>query len=140
MILLDTGPLLAAVDRSDTHHKSCAELFRNHAEELLLPGPVVVELDYLLHRNQLMHIFTQITDEIRQGKLLLCELLPVDYGRTGELCEQYRNLDLGFVNAAIVAVAERLDVTQVATLDHRDFSIISPQHCDALNLLPAIDG
>lgn len=44
---------------------------------------------------------------------------------------------LGLVDASTVAIAERLDVTTMATLDHRDFPVIRPAHCDVFDLVPA---
>jgi predicted nucleic acid-binding protein len=45
----------------------------------------------------------------------------------------YADLHLGFVDASVVALAERLEITQIATLNHRDFR---PHHVDAFELLP----
>ena len=45
-LVLDTGPLLAAIDADDDDHASCAELLRRTAEARVLPSPVLVELDY----------------------------------------------------------------------------------------------
>jgi predicted nucleic acid-binding protein len=49
---------------------------------------------------------------------------------------QYSDNQLDFTDAAIVAIAERLDITRVYTLDRRDFSIIRPSHCNYFELLP----
>ncbi|MFN4862237.1 MAG: VapC toxin family PIN domain ribonuclease, partial [Pseudanabaena sp.] len=43
---------------------------------------------------------------------------------------------LDFVDAVIVAIAERLRITRVLTLDRRDFSIMRPRHCDYFEILP----
>lgn len=48
----------------------------------------------------------------------------------------YRELPLGTVDASVVAAAERLDVTEVATLDRRDFGVVRPQHTEGFVLLP----
>ena len=48
----------------------------------------------------------------------------------------YADNPIGFVDASIVAVAERLGVRQVLPLDRRHFGQIGPRHCDALDLLP----
>jgi predicted nucleic acid-binding protein len=52
------------------------------------------------------------------------------------ILEQYADSQLDFADAAIVAIAERLNITRVYTLDRRDFSIIRPSHCDYFELLP----
>lgn len=44
MIVADTGPLVASVNDRDTHHQRCVELLRGHADEIVVPAPVVVEV------------------------------------------------------------------------------------------------
>ena len=70
------------------------------------------------------------------GDLLLEEVQPRDLMRMSELVGQYRDLPLGTVDASVVAAAERLGVTKIATLDHRHFSVVRPRHVDAFKLLP----
>jgi predicted nucleic acid-binding protein len=53
-----------------------------------------------------------------------------------ELVATYRDLPLGSVDASVIAAAERLDATEVATLDRRHFSVVRPRHEVALQLLP----
>lgn len=45
-------------------------------------------------------------------------------------------LRLGVVDAAVIAMAERLNVATVATLNRRDFAVVRPRHVKALTLLP----
>lgn len=54
-----------------------------------------------------------------------------------DLVETYADLPLGAADASVIAVAERLGVHQVATLDHRHFTVVRPRHVAALELLPA---
>lgn len=63
-------------------------------------------------------------------------LIPEDLVRVHEILEQYADNQLDFTDAAIVATAERLNITRVYTLDRRDFSVIRPSHCDYFELLP----
>lgn len=53
-----------------------------------------------------------------------------------ELVARYHELPLGSVDASVIAAAERRGVTEVATLDHRHFRVVRPNHTDALHLLP----
>ena len=59
-----------------------------------------------------------------------------DWLRIAELVGQYRDLPLGSVDASVVAAAERLDITKIATLDRRHFSIMRPAHTHSFELLP----
>ncbi len=56
--------------------------------------------------------------------------------RIAELVSVYRDLPLGTVDASVVAAAERLGVTEIATLDRRHFGVVRPAHVDAFELLP----
>jgi uncharacterized protein len=48
----------------------------------------------------------------------------------------YADLGLGGTDASLVAIAERLNITTIATLDRRDFTVVRPRHVDAFTLLP----
>jgi predicted nucleic acid-binding protein len=53
-----------------------------------------------------------------------------------ELVETYADFPLGTTDAAVIAVAERLGIIEIATLDHRHFHAVRPRHTDAFTLLP----
>jgi predicted nucleic acid-binding protein len=59
-----------------------------------------------------------------------------DLVRIQQILENYADNQLDFTDAAIVAMAERLVIARVYTLDRRDFSIIRPKHCDYFEILP----
>ncbi len=64
------------------------------------------------------------------------DIVPHDYERCLELIEAYDDLDLGFVDASIIAVAERLGQSRLATLNDRDFAVVRPAHQDAFEVDP----
>lgn len=70
------------------------------------------------------------------GDLVPVELAPADYARMAELVEQYADLPLGTTDAAVITIAERLDIAEVATLDQRHFTVVRPRHATAFTLLP----
>ena len=59
-----------------------------------------------------------------------------DLKRVNQILEQCADSQLDFVDAVIVAIAERLRITRILTLDRRDFSIMRPRHCDYFEILP----
>ena len=59
-----------------------------------------------------------------------------DYARVRELCDRYADADIGFVDAAVLAIVERLGEPKLATLDRRHFGLLRPRHRDAIDLLP----
>ena len=102
-----------------------------------MPAPVLVELDYLASRQRDRLTVTAILEEIQRGAYEVEDLMPADYARVGQLLETYADLHVGFVDAAVLAIVERLRETKLATLDHRHFAVMRPRHVDALELLPA---
>jgi predicted nucleic acid-binding protein len=80
--------------------------------------------------------WTVFVDDLARGAYRLAALEPEDVQRAAELERQYASLDLGLVDASVIALCERLGEPKVATLDRRDFSVVRPRHCDALELLP----
>ncbi len=65
-------------------------------------------------------------------------ILPAPVIPVAELVGQYAEMDLGTVDAAVIAVAERLNVSTLATINPRDFRVVRPAHCDAFELVPAL--
>jgi len=136
-LILDTGPLYAALDRSDDDHASCRDLIESAQETLLIPVPVLVELDYWIHVRMHPGVWAAFLGDIVVGAYEVEALHPEDYRRVRELCDRYADADIGFVDAAVLAVAERLGEPKIATLDERHFRTLRPRHVDALRLLPA---
>lgn len=136
-LILDTGPLLAAMDASDPDHGECARLVAGSSEELVLPSPILPELDYWLHKAAEAGALLALVKEIRAGVFRVEDPTPADYARIGELLETYVDMRVGFVDAAVMAIVERLGEPKLATLDRRHFTVMRPRHTDALELLPA---
>lgn len=124
------------MDRSDIDHEACSRMFESTDEEVLVPSPVVVELDWLSSRRLGTDSFLSFLADIQEEQLQVIDLAQSDYIRAAELIRRYRDLPLGFVDAAVVAVAERLAETKIATLDHRHFTVVRPRHVPALRLIP----
>jgi predicted nucleic acid-binding protein len=135
-LVLDTGPLLAAMDDKDPDHARCRLLFQHTREPRILPAPVVYEMDYWIRKRMRTREQLMFFDEIIDGNLLVEELQVADYHRVRQLCEVYADSNLGFVDAAVLAVVERLKEPKLATLDHRHFRMLRPRHVESLILLP----
>lgn len=135
-LILDTGPLYASLDRSDDDHARCRQLIDEASEPLLIPGPVLVEVDYLIHRSLNPGVLVSLLTDIEDGAYEVIDLTMADYRRIKELCDRYADADIGYVDAAVLAITERLDEPKLATLDHRHFRTLRPRHVDVLRLLP----
>jgi hypothetical protein len=135
-LILDTGPLYASLDRSDADHAACRRLVENAEEPLLIPAPVLVEVDYWIHARLHTGVLVSLLDDIVSGAYRVEELRAEDYRRIRELCDRHADADIGFVDAAVLAVVERLNEPKLATLDHRHFRAPRPRHVETLTLVP----
>jgi len=137
MLIVDTGPLLAAADTADTHHAESRDLLINADGPLFVPMLVISELAHLLTRRVGQHAEQALAKALAEGELIPEPVEVPDWTRIHELVDQYAELRLGITDASVVATCERLGETKLATLDRRHFSAIRPRHCAALELLPA---
>lgn len=135
-LILDTGPLFASLDRDDRAHTACRRLLDEAREPLVIPTPVLAEVDYLVHARLHAGVFVALLDDIIVGAYRVESLQPQDYQRVRDVCDRYADADVGFVDAAVLAVVERLNEPKLATLDHRHFAVVRPRHVEALSLLP----
>ena len=135
-LLLDTGPLLASIDRADPDHQRCRELIEHNREPLVVPSPVLVELDYWCRTKLTTDDFLAFLDDVVAGAYRVEDLSQIDYRRARELQADYDDNRIGFVDAAVLAIVERLGELKLVTLDHRHFSAMRPAHVSALRLLP----
>lgn len=135
-LILDTGPLYASLDRSDDDHASCRSLIEAADEPLVIPAPVLVEVDYLIHRSLHPGVLVALLSDIESGAYDVIPLVASDYRRVRELCDRYADADIGFVDASVLAIVERLEEEKLVTLDHRHFRTLRPRHADSLRLLP----
>lgn len=135
-LVLDTGPLLAALDRNDPDHAACAGLVERTREALVVPGLVLAELDYWCHERLDAGVWLLFLEDVLAGAYRVEQPTPADLARCLELQTQYADLGLGVVDASVVALVERLGEHAVATLDHRHFAVVRPRHVEALRLVP----
>ncbi len=135
-LVLDAGPLVSLLDRDDEDHIKCRELILGTTELRVIPAPVLSEVDYFTYTRGRVQAMIDLLDDIVAGSYRVEDLLLSDYQRVRDLCEQYADSDIGFVDAAVLAVVERLNEPNLATLDHRHFHILRPRHVDSLTLLP----
>jgi predicted nucleic acid-binding protein len=132
-MLLDSGILFAYYNRRDAWHQVAVGLL--DAEEiLLLPAPVIPEVDYLLGRRMGLPAQMALYEDIGSQVYQVVELSEPGYPRVLELNRQYQSLRLGFVDAAVIAIAEELGIRRIATLDRRHFGAVESKI--GLELLP----
>jgi predicted nucleic acid-binding protein len=101
-----------------------------------VPQLAVAEVAHLAGTRLGAEAEVRFLQDLAVGAFTTAPVEPVDWLRIAELVWRYRDMPLGTVDASAIALAERLGITAVATLDHRHFGTVRPSHVDAFELLP----
>jgi predicted nucleic acid-binding protein len=135
-ILTDTGSLYAMADEDDEWHDRVRAFLETGRRQLVVPVTVLPEVCYLIGPYLGAAAETRFMRSVQRGELRIETLSRADLTRTVAVMEQYRDARLGFVDASLVAVAERLQIREILTTDRRHFSLVRPRHCAAFTLKP----
>jgi predicted nucleic acid-binding protein len=128
--------LYAYVDADDRHHAESLDLLLHHPGPLVVPVLVITEVVYLIGSRLGPDAEVRFLGDLAAGDFAIEPVMAGDWLRIAELVSRYRDLPLGTVDSSVVATAERLRITRIATLDRRHFSIVRPNHTDSFELLP----
>ncbi len=97
---------------------------------------MITEVAYLIGSRLGPDAEVRFLGDLAAGEFSIESVMAGDWLRIAELVARYRDLSLGTVDGSVVATAERLRITTIATLDRRHFSVVRPTHTDAFELLP----
>ena len=109
---------------------------RANTGDLAAPVPVIAEASWLLLDRLGPSSHVEFLRMLATGRLQALDLTDQDWRRCAELVEHYADLHLDLMDASLIAIAERLGATTIATLSHRDFQVVRPRHTDWFELLP----
>lgn len=134
--IVDTSALVALVRSSDPRHPAVVAAIAAERGSLVVPLTVVVEAAQFIGNRLGPAAEAAWLRGLATGPWAIEPSTVPDLGRAAEIIDRYRDADIGFVDATIVAMAERLGAMLLYTLDRRDFSIIRPRHVAAFEILP----
>ena len=137
LLVADTGGIYALYDASDRHHREVRAALERHRGPIVIPLSVVAEVDYFLTKYLGQAAALDFLDSLASGAFTLDHLQPQDIRRCRELLTRYKDLELGFVDASVIAVAERLRTREILTIDQRDFRAVGEHLHGSLILRPA---
>lgn len=124
MTVADTGAVVALIDADDPHHEQMVALFDADPQGWVLPWAILPEVDYLILSHLGGEVERAFVADVASGAFVIGWGEPTDLVRASELCETYQDLDVGMTDAVVMAMAERLGVEAIATLDLRDFGAV----------------
>jgi len=133
--LLDTGFLLAVLDEDDDLHAACVAALLTEPEPIL-PDVVLPELAYMTIRELGYDTLTGFLHSVLAGEVPVERSTPSDLERSIEIMNKYRDSRIDFVDSVIAAIAERLDIRTILTVDRRHFQMLRPQKFTHFTVLP----
>jgi len=124
-VVADTGPLVAAANRRDPAHALAAALVAELGRNLVVPEPVLVEVDQLLRARAGVGSARSFLSAVVAGEHDVESLSPGLLRRAVELDGQFASLNLGLTDASVMAVAERY-LNSILTFDFTHFRATRP--------------
>lgn len=135
-ILVDAGILYALADGEDGWHDRAQDFISNFKGKLVVSSTVIPETCYLLNKYLGIQSETAFVKALADRELIIENCTQGDIARCLDVMDAYRDANVGFVDASLVAIAERLKIQKILTTDRRHFSMIRPKHCKRFILLP----
>ncbi|MFQ5629881.1 MAG: type II toxin-antitoxin system VapC family toxin [bacterium] len=135
MILIDTGPMVALLDKSDAYHTQCINASKRlPAEPLLTTWPCFTEAMYLLGDVGGYRYVSELWRLQQAQRIILHDLTVSEMSRMAELMEKYQDTPMDMADASLVAVAESQSFRRIFTLDS-DFFIYRLADGSALEIV-----
>ncbi|MEW6185009.1 MAG: PIN domain-containing protein [Thermodesulfobacteriota bacterium] len=119
-LILDTGALVALLDKSERNHRRCVDFFKSFTGKILTTEPVLTETIYLLGPS--IRAQKSALDFFIQGGATLVPQSGQSLLRAVALMEKYKDIPMDFADATLVCLAEETGINTIFTLDVRGFS------------------
>lgn len=114
-IVIDTGPWVALMDRSESRHDECVAWFRQFEGNIYSTEAVLTEVLYLLHFSSKAQ--SAAIDFVLNAAITIVPASLDSLHRVKVLMEKYKNLPMDYADATLVSLAEDLSVRHIATFD-----------------------
>lgn len=133
-VLLDTGPWVALIDKSEAAHTRCVNWLAGFSGQLYSTEPVLTEVLYLLNFSRVGQQ-AALDFVIRELVTVVSSDVP-SLQKTKSLMEKYSDLPMDFADATLVCLASESGILNIATLDQRDFSVYRTEANHAFTIFP----
>ena len=133
-LILDTGPFVALVDRSESHHRDCVEVLESWNGSIVTTEAVLTETLHLVGPS--WHPQSACLEFILRGAVLLVPTSIESLHRVSVLMDKYSDLPMDYADATLVALAEDLGTDRMFTLDRQDFTVFHLHNLRPFHLLP----
>lgn len=119
--LVDTGPLVAFLSRTDPDHERMSEVLGAFPGRMLSTGAVVTEAMFFLAKARVGP--AALAELVSSGGIVIVDAFqPSDLRAAARLMSRYHDTPMDFADATLVLTSEVLGVHDILTLDRRGFS------------------
>ena len=132
--LIDTGPLVAIINSGDRWHAACLAAITGRRGRLLTTEAVITEALYLLEGSR--PAIRACLGMVLDGTLAVQPMSPHRWERALVLMDKYADLPMDYADATLVVLAEDLGMSDILTLDRRDFGVYRIAGTGAFHILP----
>jgi predicted nucleic acid-binding protein len=133
--LIDTGALLALLDKSDRWHRACAQAIRGIRLPLLTSTAVLTELFHLVGDSRAE--MESACKLVRSGALVLGTIDDAELVHLHALMSRYWDRPMDFADATLVYLARRENLSTILTVDHADFETFRIEGKRRFRILPS---
>ena len=126
---------MAAALSKDPDHERCATYHNEAPRPLIIPDLVISEVCHMIDKGATENVEAEFLQSLLSEDFRIEHVVDADLERARGLILQYPKLRIGAIDGVVVAVAERLKITTIATLDHRHFTVVRPRHVDGFTLV-----
>jgi len=119
--ILDTGPWVALIDRSESKHDVCVQWLKNYSGKLYSTEAVLTEVLYLL--NFSVKAQTAAIDFVLKSVVEIIPSSVKSLKKAKNLIKKYSGLPMDYADATIVCLAMDTGIHDIITFDQKDFNI-----------------
>ncbi len=135
--LVDTGPLVALIDRAQGEaHRQCVKAQKSLSGPLLTTWPCMTEAMYFLGDLRGWNGQEKLWEMVDRGALTIHQSSEAEAARMRELMEKYKDRPMDLADASLVVTAESENLRRIFTLDKTDFSIYRIHNKDTFDIVP----
>jgi uncharacterized protein len=135
-ILLDSSYLYVLFKRNDSKYESAVEVADLYRGSFIVSEVTLTEVAFLFNREGGVPAVVKFMDQLVRLQAQMEPLTYPDLMRARQIMNLYLDSKLDFVDCCLMALSERLNITQICTFDTRDFMIFRPRHVNYLEILP----
>lgn len=134
-VIIDTSAIIGLIDRSSPKHEDLKKAISHGEITMTIPSAVIPESCYMINKYFGVKIEIIFLEEIINASFQLEIIRFSDLARIAEILKKYQKLNIGFVDASIVAIAERLKINKLLTLDKKHFEVLVPLGFDYFDIM-----